>query len=201
MSRNRGAHMDGLEILTFMGAAVAALSSSLGVWWQWKDREDRLILKHGPLSPKFYSGEFLYVVNRSKHNVTVRDYGFILESGEVFSLPEVEKDWGHEEGDGFFDLLGELEPGANQEAGASYVGGRVIAVFAITSTASRPQLTFRQRSPYFEGFSWKTRLQIRWHAAIGGMEALHAWSYEYMAKNPFRHKLPAMPPVPPTPPV
>lgn len=191
--------MDGLEYLTVAGAVVAAASSSLGVWWQWKDRGDRLILKHGPLAPKSYSGEFLYVVNRSKHNVTVRDYGFILEDGNVFSIPNEDEQSLHEDEYDFFQLLGELEPGANQEAGASYVGRRVIAVFAITSTASRPQLTFRRRSLSFEGFSWKTWLQIRWHAAFGGMEALHAWSYDYMAKNPFRHKLPAMPPVPPPP--
>lgn len=145
-------------------AIVAALTGTITFLWQYFDRHDSFVLRWGPMYPQLAPGTYLYVVNTSKHEIMVRDYGFLDSkwAQRSWSLPD---EAGQHEFD--FHLLPVLPSRGQYQAGFD-ASSTWDTAYAITTTQSRPRLAFRDDVPQLR------RLRVRLRMAWKGQSAL--WS-------------------------
>jgi hypothetical protein len=75
--------------ITMFGAVIAAAAGLLNLWWQRGDRHDSFVLGFSTLDVQISPGNYLYVVNTSKHEIRMLDYGFgqLDKSVNTYSLP------------------------------------------------------------------------------------------------------------------
>jgi hypothetical protein len=152
--------MESKDWVTLGGIAITALISGVNLWLQMRDRGDRYVLRYSSLFPHLSPYDYLYVVNRSKHELVMVDYGFIETTGRMWSLPfELNERFSGE--DNSLKLLPSIAPGTSEEACADF-SVVMTAAYAISSTQTRPRLSFKHGTP------WRLRLAIRWHS-LGGL--------------------------------
>lgn len=139
---------------TLIGAGVAGLTGLWNFKWQWQDRHDSIFVGFGLTRESLDNYNAVHVVNVGKNDVDLKNYGLILNTGELFSIP-----W-HWETSSIDDELGVLngdriiKPFGKFEAGIEYRGS-VIGSWAITVTQRRPVLAFAHSTPLYK------RLQVR----------------------------------------
>lgn len=90
-----------MEWITLIGAVIAALAASYNIWLTYSNGRDSILVKCGFHMPTSSPATALHVVNTGKHTVKLYDYGFIEESGLLFSIPfDIGMDpWSHEADD------------------------------------------------------------------------------------------------------
>lgn len=139
------------ENVTAVFAVIAGLTGLMTFMWQVVDRFDRIHVRFGSTRPSLYPETTMYVINLSKHEVVVRDYGFVLKDSCLQSIPElIEEDWGA--GDPCIWLSGSSELPSRQKLEARVAMGLdVIGAYAVTATQSFPTVTMT-------GSSWVNRL-------------------------------------------
>lgn len=125
--------------VTLVGALVAAFTGLQSFFWQFLDRRDRIIVRHGTYRPPCSPGQGLFVVNKSKHLVELHDYGFVLHSGELFSLPwYFENDGISDHVEATFAGTATLEPRARFEVYVDLVNLKSVGAYARTTTQKYP---------------------------------------------------------------
>jgi len=150
---------DPVKWVTLIGAVVAALTGLQSFFWQFLDRRDRIVVKHGSFRPPSTPGQGLFVVNKSKHLVELQDYGFVLRNGELFSLP-----W-YFENDGIDDDVAvsysgvsALEPRERFEVYVDLINLNSVGAYARTTTRSRPSVHISNhnflRAWWYRGRVW-----------------------------------------------
>ena len=124
---------------TFGAAIVAALAGVSAQAQAWLDRQDRIHVAAGPILANMSNTTDLYVVNLSKHPVEIMDFGFVLHSGKLMSLPwAAETDGLPDDGDGYFTSGNRtLQPRESFQAGA-FIPGTVAGLYAMTTTHRKP---------------------------------------------------------------
>lgn len=141
--------------VTLIGAVVAAVTGSVGLWMQVRGKRDSFKIGIGTVSPEATSLTFLNVVSRSDHPIKISDYGFIEGNGRLYSIP-MESDLGnHIAHEGVFRGSSMLE-GRGDFFEIGYDRTRpVIGCFAMSNLQSKPKLAFSYETP-----RWK-RLKVR----------------------------------------
>lgn len=76
-----------LNWITFWVALVAAITGVFNLVWAVLDRSDRILVRLGSIYPREIPTWDMYVVNRGKISVELRDYGFVGRDGELMSVP------------------------------------------------------------------------------------------------------------------
>ena len=142
--------------LTLVGAVIAAATGIANLLWQWKDRHDKILVRCGSLYTIIDEYDSLYVVNVGKTPVQLRNYGFVLTSGHLMSIPFHLEYEGLDREPAYTYQKGNLRilPSESFEVGVEY-RGQVLGVWAITATQQRPRLAFFHATPLWKR-SWLT---------------------------------------------
>lgn len=75
--------------VTSIGVVIAAGVSILNFRYSLSAKSDKIKVGFGPIRPPLAPGDWLYVVSRRDHSMTLRDYGFIDNEGGLHSLPDM----------------------------------------------------------------------------------------------------------------
>jgi hypothetical protein len=143
-----------------LGAAVlAAVASMLNLWWKFREKADKIKVAYDLIAPQTCPGEFLQVVSLCDHQVRLADYGYVMRTGQLLSIPVLDV---HEpDGDPYLTYGSTVLEGRN----ASFETGTVlrdrpVGVYARTTSRPRPTIAFR-----YDTSSWIRlwlRVKIRW---------------------------------------
>jgi hypothetical protein len=141
-------------------AVIAAVVSSWNLWTKFRENEDKIKVGFGPLEPPIEPGYWLHVISKSNYPMSLKDYGFINESGKLLSLPQLDADEPPDEnvcirGKSFFNQRGDLF-----ETGPIILRDKQIGAFAIIVGQERSTLNFQYGMPFYKRF-W-IRLKIWW---------------------------------------
>lgn len=139
------------ENLTFVGAMIAGATGVANLTWQWRDRRDQIFVRCGSLHQTIDQYNSLYVVNVGKNPVQLLDYGFVLASGKLMSLPWYWETEGPSLDPAHSYTSGErrMPPQGTFEAGIEYRGS-IVGVWAKTATQHRPKLAFSYDTPVWQ---------------------------------------------------
>ncbi len=142
--------------ITGGAAVIAAVIGIVNLVVQLRDRGEKLLVKEGTRQPAVHQYTSFYVVNLGKHDVEISDYGFLLFSGELLSIPykiEVSEP-PHDDIDvyGFKEL--KLAPRGHAEAGME-IRGRVAGYYVLSTTGNRPVICFADVGIF-------KKLMLRW---------------------------------------
>ena len=146
--------------VTLIGAVVAALTVLQSFLWQFLDHRDRITVKHGSLRPPISPEQGLFVVNKSKHLVELNDYGFVLNNGEILSLPWYFENEGlQDQVEVAFTGTSELEPRTRFEV---YVYGltniKTVGAYALTTTTNSPSIYIDEHFNFFHTWWYQGRV-------------------------------------------
>ena len=114
---------------------------------QAKERVERLLIREGTAKPSIDHYTSFYVVNQGKQQVTLRDYGFLLYSGKLMSIPYRSENAGPGDDIDLYEFKSlVLEPLAHVQTGMD-VPGRVAGFYVQSTTAKRPIIRFAYDLP------------------------------------------------------
>ena len=68
------------------GIFISAIGGIITIYEKFFNKKDNFIVRYGPYRPVMDDREALHVVNKSQHPISIRDYGFILEDGTLYSF-------------------------------------------------------------------------------------------------------------------
>lgn len=141
---------------TLVGAIIAGATGLVNFAWQWRDRNDSIFVRCGPLHPSIDQYNSLCLVNVGKRPILLHDYGFLLATGKLMSLPLYWEFEGPSLDPTHSYTSGELKilPQGTFEAGIEYRGS-IVGVWAITATQRRPKLAFAHDTPLWKR-AWLT---------------------------------------------
>lgn len=74
------------ELLTLIGACVAAITGILGLFFQLRGKSDNYRVRYGSLKPDISPETSMHVISRSDHEIIITDYGFIDENRKLQSV-------------------------------------------------------------------------------------------------------------------
>lgn len=141
---------------TLIGAIIAGATGIANLTWQWRDRNDSIFVGYGSLHQSIDQYNSLYVVNVGKQPIQLHDYGLLLTSGKLMSLPwhwETEGPSPHPE-HSYTNGERKMPPQGTFEAGIEYRGS-IVGVWAMTATQHRPKLAFAYDAPLWQR-AWLT---------------------------------------------
>ena len=137
--------------------AAAMVAAGTGVWslaQQFRAKTDRIKVAYGPSTPTYGLCGGLHVVSRCDHPVTIADYGFVMCSGGLCSLPTLEIDNPTDPSErseicyrGSRILTGRNE--LYEEVGYCLWDG-IVGVWARTTVQKRPNVSFLDEVPHWK---------------------------------------------------
>lgn len=145
--------------VTLIAAVLAAIGSFLNL----RGKRDKIKVGYGPLHPPLDSKEYVHVVSLSDHPIDIIDYGFVMQRGQLLSLPDR---LAHDPYDGecFIDGSRKLESRNEAfEGSIALMGmGLPVGAYARTNSQTRPTIDFRWDMPWWKRlwfrFIWWRRL-------------------------------------------
>ena len=131
---------------TLGGALVGAVAGILNLWWKYREKSDKIKVVCGLIDPQITPGEFLHVVNLCDHPIRLADYGYVMRTGKLLSLPQMDA---NEPDDNERITYGSslLESRNSSFETGTTLRDRPIGVYARTTNQSKPQITFREDTP------------------------------------------------------
>jgi hypothetical protein len=144
--------------VTLIAAVLAAIASGLNLWWKFREGIDKIKVECDPIGPQISPGEFLRVVSLCDHSIQIADYGYVMRTGKLRSLPLLDAE---EPGDDQRITYGSLlleKRNATFETGTT-LRHRPVGAYAITTSQSSPTIAFRYDAPHWLRI-W-LRLKIR----------------------------------------
>jgi len=150
------------ENITALFAVIGGLTGLMTFLWQVVDRRDRIHVKLGGTQPSFTPETTMYVINLSKHDVVIRDYGFVRKDGDLQSIPVLmEENWERDDCPFFQSGDKELPSRQKLEAGV-YMLLDVIGAYAVTATQSFPTVQITKGN-WFQRLYSKARVKyVTW---------------------------------------
>lgn len=135
--------MEVKDWVTGFAAVMAAVLGLVNLYLQIRDRGENLLIEEGTRVPALHQYTSFFVVNLGKNNIDIRDYGFVLHSGKLLSIP-----YAFETAEPPYDEIHaygmkekRLAPHDHAEAGM-VIPGRVAGYYAQTTTRRRLVLRF-----------------------------------------------------------
>ena len=153
--------LDGIQKwVTLAGAVLGAVTGVLNLWWKYREKSDRIRVACGLIDPQISPGEFLHVVNLCDHPVRLADYGFVMRTGKLLSLPQLDAD---EPCDNERITYGNalLETRNSSFETGTTLRDHSVGVYARTTNQSKPQITFRKDSPLWLCFWLRLRILMK----------------------------------------
>lgn len=141
---------------TLIAAVLAAVASGLNLWWKLREKADKIKVSCGLIDPQLNPGEFLTVVSQCDHSMQLADYGYVMRTGKLLSLPNMDA---HDPDDEPRIVYGSrlLESrNASFETGTT-LRDQPIGVYAITTSQTRPTVAFRYDTPVW----LRSRLRLK----------------------------------------
>jgi len=142
-----------------IGSVVGGIASAWNWWWVWRSKAQEVRVGFGPLSPPIEPGYWLHVLSRSEHQLLIKDFGFIDESGALLSLPRLWTDDPESSerplihGDTLLKLRGDLF-----EVGPIVLRDKQIGAYAVTVEKDGYTLGFNYDVPWFQRCRIKCKL-------------------------------------------
>lgn len=148
--------------VTFAGAIVGGIGGVLSFWWKARGKADKILVGMDTIHAEQLPQTMLHVVNRCDHSIVIADYGFIKESGELVSLPEMWEEWPVDEDGLTRGQLSLPSRNASFEAGTT-LSWRAVGCFARTSSQQHMRVAFRRDLAFHRGLwirlrAWISRL-------------------------------------------
>ncbi|MCH5144631.1 hypothetical protein JMF94_05990 [Desulfovibrio sp. UIB00] len=129
--------------LSDFGILISAIGGIIVIYDKLFERKDRFVVKYGSYRSEMDDRDAMFIVSKSFRPISIRDYGFIKEDGQLESIP-----WIGEcasECDRYdIEKRGKLENMEyNQHCEIKCrTGERLVGAFAIGSTQNFPKLAF-----------------------------------------------------------
>ena len=151
------------DLVTAMGAIVAAFASVSNLCLQWRWKRDRFSVHLGGSSPSINQETMLHVVSHSEHAIELKDWGFIEADGRFTSFLMA---W--EAGALHSEEITSRGSSKLEKFGAHFETGyvrrdAVYGVYAISVTQRRPRVCFDSAMPLWRRCKTRLRLWIRPH--------------------------------------
>ena len=71
---------------------MAAIASGLNLWWKFREGADKIKVACDLIDPQISPGEFLQVVSLCDHPIRIADYGYVMHTGKLPSLLQLDAD-------------------------------------------------------------------------------------------------------------
>lgn len=147
-----------------MGALVAsflaAVASVLSLWWKFRENTDTIKVGCGLIDPQIIPGEFLHVVSLCDHPVRLADFGYVMHTGKLLSLPQLDSDEPPEYQRITYGTVLLESRNASFETGTT-LRDQAAGVYARTTSQSRPTIAFRSDVPHWTSFWLRIKLWKR----------------------------------------
>lgn len=149
-----------VPVASAVGAAVGGAISFV-VNWYWKVHEltDKIQVHYGSSLYEETPGYAMYVISRRKHEMELRDYGFVLADGRLISAPMVWEQRMGDEGDHDEASASRVLPSVNSRFEINIELGHkaIVGAYAQTTSQRRPTIDFAE----WAEMSWIRKLRIR----------------------------------------
>jgi hypothetical protein len=132
--------------VTLIASVLAAVASVWNFWWKYHEKSDRIKVGYGPIDPQIMPGHFLNVVSLCDHPVRIADYGYVLRTGKLLSVPLCDADEPYDDERITYGNLLLENRNASFET-ALDLRDDPVGVYARTTSQSRPQIAFRDDTP------------------------------------------------------
>jgi hypothetical protein len=150
---------------TLCASVIGAFAGVISLWLKYAEKHDKVKVGYGPVSPEISPEVFLYVCNLCDHPVLITDYGFVMQTGELLSLPLLTSEGNPDE----YSIIGRGDRLLKErndcfERGIELHNRPIIGAYAILTTRRNPLLAFRDETPLRTRFwtSFKIRRGIRY---------------------------------------
>ena len=137
--------MEMKDLITLVGVVVGAIIGFVNLWITIRTKTDKFRVKYGSLRPPLSSGHSMYVVSCCDHQICLADYGFILRSGRLLSLPQLWIDepndkWSSPliDGSSVLEKRGDIFSVSYQE-----LHDEVVGAYCQSAAQDRPRVGFR----------------------------------------------------------
>jgi hypothetical protein len=131
---------------TLIASVLAAIASCWNLWWKFHEKSDRIKVACGLIDPQISPGEFLHVVSLCDHPVRIADYGYVMRTGKLLSLPQWDADDPcDDQRITYGNLL--LENRNDSFETGTTLQDHPAGVYARTTSQLRPQIAFRHDTP------------------------------------------------------
>ena len=144
--------------VTLVASVLAAVASGWNLWWKYREGSDKIKVVFGLIDPQISPGECLHVVSLCDHPIRIADYGYVIRTGNLLSIPQLDADDPNDDGHITYGSRLLETRNAYFEAGR-ILRSRPVGVYARTTSQSRPQIAFRDDTPTWMRY-W-LRLKIR----------------------------------------
>ncbi|MDQ9172461.1 hypothetical protein Q8A64_18830 [Oxalobacteraceae bacterium R-40] len=134
--------------VTLIAAVLAAAASMLNLWWKLREKADKIKVACDLISPQISPGEFLNVVSLCDHSVQLADYGYVMRTGTLLSIPQLDADDPDDESRVLYGSTLLETRNASFEIGLS-LRERPVGVYARTTSQTWPTVAFRYDTSYF----------------------------------------------------
>lgn len=137
--------------LSEFGILISAIGGVIVIHEKFSQKKDKYVIRFGHYHPEMSDKDAMFIVSKSYHSISIRDYGFVMENGELDSLP-----WAREcasESDNYdFEQNGRSKDMKfNQVVEFKYRTSEIlIGAFAISATQNFPRVSFARKVSYLQ---------------------------------------------------
>lgn len=148
--------------VTLIAAVLAAAASMLNLWWKFREKADKIKVACDLISPQISPGEFLHVVSMCDHPVQLADYGYVMRTGTLLSIPQLDADDPDDESRLTYGGMLLERRNASFETGLS-LREWPVGVYARTTSQTWPTMAFRYDTSHWMRL-W-LRMVLSWKVA------------------------------------
>jgi len=132
--------------VTLVASVLAAVASGWNLWWKYREGSDKIKVVYGLIDPQLSPGDFLHVVSLCDHPIRIADYGYVMRTGKLLSIPQLDADEPNDDERIIYGSRLLESRNASFETGRS-LRKRPVGVYARTTSQSRPQIAFQDDTP------------------------------------------------------
>ena len=150
--------------VAFAVPVFGLISGGCYLWWKYRERSDKIKVVCGLIDPQISPGECLHVVSLCDHQIRIADFGYVMRTGNLRSIPQLDADDPND--DDYITYGSRLLETRN----AYFEAGRIlrshpVGVYARTTSQSRPHIAFRDDTPTWMCFWLCLKIRLYTHSA------------------------------------
>ncbi len=117
------------------------------------------MVAYGLIGPQASPGEFLHVVSLCDHPVRLADFGYVVRSGKLLSLPQMDAEEPGDERITYGTML--LEKRNDSFETGTILRNRPAGVYARTTSQSRPNIVFLDDTALWMRYWIRMKIRMR----------------------------------------
>lgn len=145
--------------ISIVASLVAAIASVWNAWRSHRDKAEKIKVSCGLIDPQISPGYFLHVINLCDYPIRIVDYGYVMERGELLSLPRLEADEPDSECITYGSRL--LENRSSSFETGTTLRDRPIGVYANIPSRSKPTIAFQDEIPKWSRYWLRIKIWCR----------------------------------------